>query len=77
MSFYALADKLYISSYTRGLLILDVRNPSALKEIAFFDTYPEDDLAKFAGAWGAYPYLPSRTILISDINRGLFILKEQ
>jgi len=74
---YVVGDKLYISSYTRGLIIMNAKNPTALKEIAFFDTYPEDDVPKFAGAWGVYPYLPSGTILISDIDRGLFILKEQ
>lgn len=74
---YVLGEKLYVSSYARGLLILDVKNPMALKEIGYFDTYPEHDLPEFRGAWGVYPYLPSGNILISDINRGLFILKEQ
>lgn len=74
---YVVGTKLYVSSYTRGLSILDVKNPTKPREIAFFDTYPENDQAEFGGAWGVYPYLPSGNILISDINRGLFILKEQ
>jgi len=28
-------------------------------------------------AWGVYPYLPSKNIIISDIQRGLIIVKEQ
>ncbi len=74
---YVTGTKLYVSSYTRGLSILNVKNPTKPVEIAFFDTHPENDLAEFAGAWGVYPYLPSGNILISDINRGLFIVKEQ
>lgn len=46
-------------------------------EVAFFDTYPANNSATFAGAWGVYPYLPSGTIIVSDINRGLFVLREQ
>ncbi|MDQ3249980.1 MAG: SpaA isopeptide-forming pilin-related protein, partial [Chloroflexota bacterium] len=30
----------------------------------------------FNGAWGVYPFLPSGTILVSDIEGGLFILRE-
>lgn len=74
---YVVGTKLFVSSYTRGLSILDVRNPTKPREVAFFDTHPESDLADFAGAWGVYPYLPSGNILISDMNRGLFIVKEQ
>jgi choice-of-anchor B domain-containing protein len=74
---YVYKKKLYISSYSRGLTILNVKNPSSPKEIGFFDTYPEHDQPQFRGAWGVYPFLPSGNILVSDINRGLFILKEQ
>ncbi|MEZ4982763.1 MAG: hypothetical protein R2769_14490 [Saprospiraceae bacterium] len=31
--------------------------------------------AGFNGAWGAYPFLPSQTVLISDINSGLYVLQ--
>ena len=31
----------------------------------------------FQGAWSVYPYLPSGTIIVSDINSGLFILSMQ
>jgi choice-of-anchor B domain-containing protein len=74
---YVVDNKLYVSSYTRGLRIMDVQNPSKPREIGSFDTHPENDSTAFAGAWGAYPFLPSGNILVSDINRGLFIVKEQ
>ena len=46
-------------------------------EIAFFDTFPANDATEISGAFSVYPYLPSGTIIVSDINNGLFILSLQ
>lgn len=75
---FTLGDKYYMSNYKRGLTILDVSDPTEPKEIGFFDTYPipEANDPQFDGAWGAYPYLPSGNILVSDISNGLFVLKD-
>ena len=43
-------------------------------EVGNFDTYIPASTG-FAGAWGAYPYLPSGVILISDMNNGLYVLE--
>ena len=87
-----IGNKLYLAHYTRGLVIMDVSDPENIRETAFFDSYPRDDdersagpefhpghegEAAFHGAWGIYPFLPSGNILISDLERGLLILKEQ
>lgn len=71
-------DKYYMSNYKRGLVILDVSNPVVPTEIGFFDTYPipAANDSEFDGAWGAFPYLPSGNILVSDISNGLFVLKD-
>ncbi len=61
----------------RGLTILDIADPNNPHAITFFDTFPGSDSPNFSGAWGVYPYLPSGTILISDIEGGLFLLREQ
>ncbi|HEX9636274.1 MAG TPA: choice-of-anchor B family protein [Acidobacteriota bacterium] len=74
---YVVGDKLYVSHYSRGLVIFDVAQPTELREIAHFDTYPADNSTSAPGAWGVYPFLPSGTILVSDIQRGLFILREK
>jgi choice-of-anchor B domain-containing protein len=74
---FMVGNKVYYSSYRRGLAVLDVTNPSTPVETAFFDTFPTDNNAGTSGAWGAYPFLPSRTLLVSDISRGLFVLREQ
>jgi choice-of-anchor B domain-containing protein len=76
---YVVGDRLYVSYYERGVTVLDVNVPTAPRETAFFDTYPASDNARFHGAWGVYPFLPSGTILVSNIDGagGLFLLREQ
>jgi choice-of-anchor B domain-containing protein len=75
---YVVGDKLYVSYYERGMSILDVSNPTAPREIGFFDTFPSGDDAQFHGAWGIYPFLTSGTLLVSNIDGagGLFVLRE-
>lgn len=76
---YVVGDRLYVSHYERGVTVLDVSTPTAPREIAFFDTYPASDDARFHGAWGVYPFLPSGTILVSNIDGagGLFVLTHE
>ncbi len=65
-----------MSNYERGLTILDISDPSSPFQAGFFDTYPALNTTNFNGAWGVYPFLPSGNVLISDIQRGLFVLKD-
>ncbi len=67
-------DWLVISYYTDGCIIVDASNPSNLIEVGNFDTFLPGSTG-FSGAWGAYPFLPSGTVLVSDINNGCFILE--
>ena len=55
--------------------IADISNKN-LNEIAFFDTYPENNNTSFHGAWNVYPYFESDVIVVSDIERGLFLIKK-
>ena len=75
---YAIGNRYYVSHYKRGLVIFDVTNPRALTEIGSFDTYlsPTANAAGTDGAWGVYPFLPSGTLLVSDIENGLFLLRK-
>lgn len=74
---YTVGNRYYVSHYKRGLVIFDVSNPRALTEVGSFDTYltPAANSAGTDGAWGVYPFLPSGTLLVSDIENGLFLLR--
>jgi len=65
---------LHTSWYIVGLVILDATDPSNLVPAAWYDTYSGDQ-RRFNGAWGAYPFLPSGRILVSDINSGLYVFE--
>jgi choice-of-anchor B domain-containing protein len=67
-------DYLLISYYTDGGKIVDASRPENLVEVGNFDTWFGND-GGFSGAWGLYPFLPSRTVLVSDINSGLYVLE--
>lgn len=75
---FAKGARYYMSNYRRGLTVFDISDPNDPQEAAFFDTFPTpaENNAFFNGAWGVYPYLPSGTILVSDIEGGLFVLRE-
>lgn len=61
------------ANYTSGLRIYDVTNVNTPSVAGWFDTYPANNGQSFNGAWGA-DRLPSGTVIVSDINRGLFVL---
>ena len=67
----------YQSNYRAGLRILAIDDQEAgqLREVAYFDTIPFSDLARFSGTWSNYPYFSSGKIITSDIGGGLFILQ--
>lgn len=62
----------YVAYYNEGLRVYDLRS-NIPKEVAFYDTYPEDSPFKMFGAWGVYSDLPSGRILVSDRVHGLFL----
>jgi choice-of-anchor B domain-containing protein len=75
---YVRGDHTYQANYRRGLRILHLgTTPQAMAEVAFFDTHPERDGNGFDGAWSTYPFFASDTVLVSDINRGLFVVRPQ
>ena len=76
---YTHNGRLYQANYQAGLRVLDFTDLSTdtLTETGYFDTYPEDNEVGFDGAWSVYPYFASGTIIVSDGDRGLFILTPQ
>lgn len=75
---YVKGNTYYQASYTAGVRMLDVSNlgNKTMTEVGFFDTFPANDNTAFSGAWNVYPYFPSGNIIISDIDRGFFIIRK-
>ncbi len=73
---YARGNRYYVSNYARGLTILDLTDPAAPVAVGNLDSYTVSDGTGFNGAWGVYPYLPSRALLVSDVQGGLYVLED-
>ena len=73
---YVQGERVFEANYTSGLRVLRFGDLVSrdMVEMAFFDTYPDSGGPGTEGAWSVYPYLPSGTILVSDIASGLFVL---
>lgn len=71
---HVLGNLVYTSYYTYGLHVMDAQDPSWLIEVGSYDSSPLSG-SGYDGAWGAYPYLPSGNVLITDIQEGLFIVE--
>ena len=66
---------IFEANYRSGLRIFNANvDPLNPPQVGWFDTYPENDNRGFNGAWSNYPFFPSGTVIVSDIERGLFIL---
>jgi len=69
-------NHVYQASFRGGLRILEISPQSgSVMEVAYFDTYPEDDDAGVEGAIGVYPFFESGVVLISNVSDGLFIVR--
>ena len=68
-------DFIVTSYYTDGVSVVDVSNPSNMVEVGYYDTSENYSGGGFNGAWGAYPWLPSGNLLITDIETGLYVLE--
>ena len=75
---YVVEDLFYLANYSAGIRVIDIGGlvDKNMKEIGFFDTFPEHNSTVFNGAWNVYPFFESGVITISDINRGLFLIKK-
>lgn len=75
---YVKGNLFYQASYTAGVRIIDIADieNKNLTEVGFFDTFPNSDATAFNGVWNVYPYFESEIIVISDIEKGLFLIKK-
>ena len=74
---YVKGDYAFQSNYNGGLRILDISDIANqnIDEVAFFDTYPQGQEPGFGGQWSNYPYFESGTVVASDGDNGLFVLR--
>lgn len=71
---YWLDHYLVTSYYTFGVVIYDALRPHNLVEVGHYDTTPLTGDG-FRGAWGVYPFFGSQRLIVSDIERGLYVLE--
>ncbi len=81
---YVIGNELaFVSCYQDGLIVYDITNPNAPFITGYFDTHPQGGAnfsnnygaGSYRGNWGAYPFLPSRTVIALDMQNGIFLLK--
>ncbi len=72
---HVLGNHLATSWYKDGVILTDATRPNNMVEVGRYDTRPQASGGGFEGCWGAYPFLPSGTLLASDIQAGLFVFK--
>jgi len=91
-NFQVVGNKLHIASYTSGTRILEIGRDSnddvTLEEVGTMDTEPrlpgkilninqEEKFGNaFLGQWGIFVFEDSGTIIASDLNNGLIVMRE-
>jgi choice-of-anchor B domain-containing protein len=75
---YVVGNEFFLANYTAGVRVLDISQieGKTITETSFFDTFPASNNTQFDGVWSVYPYFESGKILVSDINRGFFVIKK-
>lgn len=74
---YWVGNFAYISYYQDGFVVFDISNPFNPIEAGYYRTlpYPPANYEGYNGCWGVYPWFPSGTIAVSDMQEGIFTLK--
>lgn len=73
---YIKGNRMYQANYQAGLRVVDISDPEHPVEVGFFDTTPyEGNPPGFNGAWTAFPFFESGTVIVSSMYEGLFVLK--
>ncbi len=65
---HVINDYAVTSWYADGFTIVDAHRPDNLVEVGRYDTWLNNSNGFFVGCWGVYPYLPSGTIVASNID---------
>jgi len=73
---YTKGNEYFLANYTAGMRVMDISNidGGTMTQKGFFDTYPSNNDASFAGSWNVYPYFGSGNIIISNYQGGGFFI---
>lgn len=63
-----------IAHYAAGIRVVNISNPASPTEVAWYDTYPANNVFDYLGCWGVFMF-PSGKIIGSDMKTGLYIIK--
>lgn len=74
---YVVGTHAFLSNYTSGLRIVNLGGleSGVISEVASFDTYDQNNGYSYNGQWMNYPFFASGTIVATDIQNGLFVLR--
>ena len=73
---YVKGDRMYQANYQAGFRVIDISDPENLREVGYFDTTPYGaDPPGFNGAWTAFPWFESGTVLVTSMLEGVFLLR--
>jgi len=73
---YIKGDRMYQANYQAGFRIVDISDRENPEEIGYFDTTPyEGNPPTMGGAFSAFPYFESGTVIVTSSQEGLFILR--
>ena len=64
---------IYMAYWTEGVRIVDAADPSSPVEVGVYDWEDPNVSGIYRGAWGIYPFLPSRNLLVSKRKEGLYV----
>ncbi len=76
---YVKGDRFYLANYSAGMRVVDISDIANgnMAEIGFFDTHPSNQNVAYTGAWNVYPYFASGNIIVSNIDGGFYIIRDQ
>jgi choice-of-anchor B domain-containing protein len=72
---YTHQGRAYQSNYCSGLRVVNVTQLPTVTAVGFFDLAPDCDALDWLGTWSNYPFFPSGNLIVSSIERGLFVLR--
>ncbi|MEO5572110.1 MAG: choice-of-anchor B family protein [Bacteroidia bacterium] len=71
-------DYVVCCNYQDGIQIYKISDPAHPVRTGYFDTHWQTTISDsswgYTGCWGAYPYLPSGNMIVTDMQNGMYIL---